>query len=32
MKKLKTFFKKDPTNLGRVINEIDPDNTWVLEE
>lgn len=32
MKKLKTFFKKDPTNLGRVINEIDPDNIWVLEE
>ena len=29
---MKTFFKKDPTNLGRVINEVDPDNIWVLEE
>ncbi len=30
MKKIKTLFKKDPNNLGRVINEIDPENEWVL--
>ncbi len=29
-KKISTLFKKDPTNLGRVINEINPDNDWVL--
>lgn len=32
MKKLSTLFKKDPTNLGRVINEIDPENDWVIKE
>jgi len=31
MKKIKTLFKKDPKNLGRVINEINPEHTWVLE-
>ena len=31
MKKLSTFFKKDPRDLGRVINEIDPINDWVLD-
>jgi hypothetical protein len=29
MRKITTLFKKDPTNLGRVIDEIHPDNTWV---
>lgn len=32
MKKLSTLFKKDPNNLGRVINEIDPKNDWVIKE
>lgn len=31
MKKLSTFFKKDPNDLGRVINEVDPKNEWVYE-
>ena len=31
MKKIKTLFKKNPENLGRVINEVDPDNQWVFE-
>ena len=31
MKKLSTLFKKDPNDLGRVINEIDPQNQWVLD-
>ena len=31
MKKISTLFKKDPDNLGRVINEINPDNKWVIE-
>jgi hypothetical protein len=30
MIKIKTLFLKDPTNLSRVINEIDPSNEWVL--
>lgn len=30
MKKMKTVFKKDPGDLGRVINEVDPENQWVL--
>lgn len=30
MKKISTLFKKDPNNLGRVINEINPENNWVL--
>lgn len=32
MKKISTLYKKDPNDLGRVINEINPDNGWVLEE
>ena len=32
MKKLKTLFKKDPKSLGRVINQIHPENKWVFEE
>ena len=31
MKKIKTLFKKNPKDLGRVINEIDPENLWVLK-
>ncbi len=31
MKKISTFFKKDPENLGRVINEINPDNAWAID-
>ncbi len=30
MQKINTLYKKDPNNLGRVINEIDPQNEWVL--
>jgi hypothetical protein len=28
MKKISTYFKKDPDNLGRVVNEINPENAW----
>lgn len=28
MKKISTLYKKDPNNLGRVINEINPENEW----
>lgn len=31
MKKISTLFKKDPKDLGRVINEVDPKNYWVIE-
>lgn len=31
MKKISTLFKKDPKHLGRVINEVRPENSWVLE-
>lgn len=30
MKKISTLFKKDPENLGRVINEVDPRNEWAF--
>jgi len=30
MKKISTLFKKDPSDLGRVINEINPENKWAL--
>lgn len=30
MKKISTLFKKDIKNLGRVVNEINPENHWVL--
>lgn len=30
MKKISTLFKKDANNLGRIINEINPENTWVF--
>lgn len=32
MKKLKTVFKKDPNNLGRVINEINTIHNWVFTD
>ncbi len=32
MKKLSTLFKKDPTDLGRVINEVNPENEWVFTD
>ncbi len=31
MKKLSTLFKKDPNDLGRVINEVSPGNEWVFK-
>jgi hypothetical protein len=31
MKKISTLFKKDPNDLSRVINEIDPQNEWVYD-
>jgi len=31
MKKITTLYKKDPNDLGRVINEIDPVNEWVIK-
>ena len=31
MKKISTLYKKDLTNLALVINEIDPNNQWVLD-
>ena len=30
MKKISTLFKKNPDNLGRVINEVAEENKWVL--
>jgi len=32
MKKISTLFKKDPNDLGRAIDEINPDNEWVINE
>ncbi len=32
MKKLSTLFKKDPEDLGRIIAEINPENTWALTD
>jgi hypothetical protein len=32
MKKISTLYKKDPKDLGRVINEINPENQWVFDE
>ena len=31
MKKLSTLYKKDPNDLGRVINEVNPENEWVFK-
>lgn len=30
MIKIKTLFLKDPTNLSRIVDVIDPSNEWVL--
>jgi len=32
MKKISTLFKKNPDDLSRVINEINPENQWVFDE
>lgn len=32
MKKISTLFKKDPNDLGRVINEVNPENEWVFTD
>lgn len=32
MKKISTLYKKDPKDLGRVINELNPENQWVLSD
>ncbi len=32
MKKLSTLFKKDPNNLGRVINEVNLENEWAFTD
>lgn len=32
MKKISTLFKKDPNDLGRVIDEINPENQWVFDD
>lgn len=31
MEKISTLFKKDPNDLSRVINEVDPQNEWAIE-
>lgn len=31
MRKISTLFKKDPNDLSRVINEVDPQNQWVID-
>lgn len=31
MKKISTLFKKDPNDLSRVINEVNPENQWVID-
>lgn len=31
MKKISTLFKKDPNDLSRVINEVDPTNEWAIQ-
>lgn len=31
MIKITTLFKKNPENLGRVINEVNPENEWVFK-
>lgn len=32
MKKITTLYKKDPNDLGRVINEVNPENEWVFTD
>ena len=31
MKKTSTLYKKDPNDLSRVINELNPENKWVID-
>lgn len=31
MKKISTLFKKNPENLGLVIDEVNPQNQWVFD-
>lgn len=31
MKKITTLYKKDPNDLGRVIDEVNPGNEWVFK-
>jgi len=31
MKKISTLFTKDPNDLGRIINVINPENQWVFD-
>lgn len=31
MKKISTLFKKNPDNLALVINEVNPENEWVMK-
>ncbi len=30
MKKISTLYKKDPERLSRVVNEVNPENSWVF--
>ena len=32
MKKLSTLFKKDPNDLGQVINEVSHENEWAFTD
>lgn len=32
MKKISTLYKKNPENLGLVINEVNPENEWVFTD
>lgn len=32
MKKISTLFKKNPKDLGKVINEVNPENEWVFTD
>jgi hypothetical protein len=32
MKKISTLFKKNPNNLRRVINKVNPENEWAFKE
>ncbi len=32
MKKISTLFKKDEKDLSRVINEVNPENSWVFDD
>ena len=31
MKKISTLFAKDPSDLGRVIDVVNPENSWVID-